>query len=55
MFSITQLIEPLTTELTSADVISITSDAALADVKTIRWMIEPTVISMVMPYNRRSG
>jgi hypothetical protein len=49
MFSITQLIERLTTELTSADVDSITPDAALADAKTIRWVIEPTVIPMVMP------
>ena len=42
MFSITQLIERLTTELTSADVVSITPDAALADAKTIRWVIVPT-------------
>jgi hypothetical protein len=49
MFSLTQLIERLTTEMTSADVVSITPDSALADAKTIRWMIEPTVIPMVMP------
>jgi hypothetical protein len=36
MLSITQLIERLTTELTFADVVSITPYAALADAKTIR-------------------
>ncbi|MBT6256619.1 MAG: hypothetical protein HOI92_02400 [Alphaproteobacteria bacterium] len=49
MFSITKIIELLTTILTSTDVVSIMPDAALMDAKMIRWMIEPTGKPMVMP------